>query len=134
MYLNFVALKRSIISSVTQNQFFKLSCSDTFLVEYLGCMPFCCMILSSFLLLSSYGHIVSAIMKLSSPEAGKKTFSTCASPPHCGHHLLWHHLFFHVRPPAKHNFTMGKVMLSHSYCVVTPTLLKSLVYTPKKQR
>ena len=107
---------------------FQLSCSDTFMVEALGYTCTSVVILSSFLLtMSSYGHIVVTIIKLSSREAQKKTFSTCAS--HLTVVTIYYGtiIFAYVRPPAKHNFTMGKV-ISVFYCVVTP-LINPLVYT-----
>ncbi|XP_019292695.2 olfactory receptor 6F1-like [Panthera pardus] len=107
---------------------FKLSCSDTFLVEALGYTCSSVVILSSFLLtMSSYGHIVVTIIRLSSREARKKTFSTCAS--HLTVVSIYYAtiIFAYVRPPAKYNFTIGKV-ISVFYCVVTP-LVNPLIYT-----
>ncbi|XP_069890112.1 olfactory receptor 6F1-like [Dipodomys merriami] len=107
---------------------FKLSCSDTFLVEALGYTCSSVVILSSFLLtMSSYGKIVVTIIRLSSREARKKTFSTCAS--HLSVVTIYYGtiIFAYVRPPAKYNFTIGKVV-SVFYCVVTP-LVNPLIYT-----
>ncbi|XP_077879276.1 olfactory receptor 6F1-like [Ictidomys tridecemlineatus] len=107
---------------------FKLSCSDTFLGEALGYTCSSVVILSSFLLtMSSYGNIVATILRLSSLEARKKTFSTCAS--HLTVVTIYYGtiIFAYVRPPAKYNFTIGKV-ISVFYCVVTP-LVNPLIYT-----
>ncbi|XP_076796011.1 olfactory receptor 6F1-like isoform X1 [Arvicanthis niloticus] len=107
---------------------FKLSCSDTFLVEALGYTCSSVVILSSFLLtMSSYGNIVVTIIRLSSREARKKTFSTCAS--HLTVVTIYYGtiIFAYVRPPAKYNFTIGKVV-SVFYCVITP-LVNPLIYT-----
>ncbi|XP_032190884.1 olfactory receptor 11L1-like [Mustela erminea] len=107
---------------------FKLSCSDTFLVETLGYKCTSIMILSSFLLtISSYEYIVVIIIRLSSQKAQKKTFSTCAS--HLTVVTIYYTtiIFAYVHPPAKHNFTIGKVILVF-YCVVTP-LVNPLIYT-----
>ena len=107
---------------------FKLSCSDTFLVEALGYTCSSVVILSSFLLtMSSYGHIVVTIIRLSSGEARKKTFSTCASHLTVVSIYYGTIIFAYVRPPAKYNFTIGKV-ISVFYCVVTP-LVNPLIYT-----
>ncbi|XP_058540642.1 olfactory receptor 6F1-like [Neofelis nebulosa] len=107
---------------------FKLSCSDTFLVEALGYTCSSVVILSSFLLtMSSYGHIVVTIIRLSSREARKKTFSTCASHLTVVSIYYGTIIFAYVRPPAKYNFTIGKV-ISVFYCVVTP-LVNPLIYT-----
>ncbi|XP_053428538.1 olfactory receptor 6F1-like [Nycticebus coucang] len=107
---------------------FKLSCSDTYLVEALGYTCSSVVILTSFLLtMSSYGNIVVTIIRLSSREAQKKTFSTCAS--HLTVVTIYYGtiIFAYVRPPAKYNFTIGKVV-SVFYCVVTP-LVNPLIYT-----
>ncbi|XP_030169411.1 olfactory receptor 6F1-like [Lynx canadensis] len=107
---------------------FKLSCSDTFLVEALGYTCSSVVILSSFLLtMSSYGHIVVTIIRLSSQEARKKTFSTCASHLTVVSIYYGTIIFAYVRPPAKYNFTISKV-ISVFYCVVTP-LVNPLIYT-----
>ncbi|XP_003988622.2 olfactory receptor 6F1-like [Felis catus] len=107
---------------------FKLSCSDTFLVEALGYTCTSVVILSSFLLtMFSYGYIVVTIIKLSSQKAQRKAFSTCAS--HLTVVTIYYGtiIFAYVRPPATHNFTIGKV-ISVFYCVVTP-LVNPLIYT-----
>ena len=127
-YLNFCGSQKINHFFCDSEPIFQLSCSDTFLVEALGYTCTSVVILSSFLLtMSSYGHIVVTIIKLSSREARKKTFSTCAS--HLTVVTIYYGtiIFAYVRPPAKHNFTMGKAV-SVFYCVVTP-LLNPLVYT-----
>ncbi|XP_004648354.1 olfactory receptor 6F1-like [Octodon degus] len=106
---------------------FKLSCTDTFFVEALSYTFSSAVILSSFLLtISSYGNIVATVIRLSSREARKKTFSTCAS--HLTVVTIYYGtiIFAYVRPPAKYNFTIGKVV-SVFYCVVTP-LVNPLIY------
>ena len=126
-YLNFCGSQKINHFFCDSEPIFQLSCSDTFLVEALGYTCTSVVILSSFLLtMSSYGNIVVTIIKLSSREARKKTFSTCAS--HLTVVTIYYGtiIFAYVRPPAKHNFTMGKVV-SVFYCVVTP-LLNPLVY------
>ena len=127
-YLHFCGSQKINHFFCDSEPIFQLSCSDTFMVEALGYTCTSVVILSSFLLtMSSYGHIVVTIIKLSSREAQKKTFSTCAS--HLTVVTIYYGtiIFAYVRPPAKHNFTMGKVV-SVFYCVVTP-LLNPLVYT-----
>ncbi|XP_034502912.1 LOW QUALITY PROTEIN: olfactory receptor 6F1-like [Ailuropoda melanoleuca] len=107
---------------------FKLSCSDTFLVEALSYICSSVVILSSFLLtMSSYGHIIVTIMRVPSHESWKKTFSTCTS--HLTVVTIYYAtiIFAYVRPPAKYSFTIGKV-ISVFYCVVTP-LINPLIYT-----
>ena len=127
-YLNFCGPQKINHFFCDSDPIFKLSCSDTFLVEALGYTCSSVVILSSFLLtMSSYGNIVVTVIKLSSQEARKKTFSTCTS--HLTVVTIYYGtiIFAYVRPPAKYNFTMGKV-ISVFYCVVTP-LVNPLVYT-----
>ncbi|XP_004697299.1 olfactory receptor 6F1-like [Echinops telfairi] len=127
-YLNFCGPQKINHFFCDSDPIFKLSCSDTFLVEALGYTCSSVVILSSFLLtMSSYWNIVLTIIRLSSREAQKKAFSTCAS--HLSVVTIYYGtiIFAYVRPPAKYNFTIGKVV-SVFYCVVTP-LLNPLIYT-----
>ncbi|NP_001378340.1 olfactory receptor family 6 subfamily AA member 2 [Equus caballus] len=127
-HLNFCGPRKINHFFCDSDPIFKLSCSDTFLVEALGYTCSSIVILSSFLLtMSSYGHIVVTITRLSSRDAKKKTFSTCAS--HLTVVTIYYGtiIFAYVRPPAKYNFTIGKVV-SVFYCVVTP-LVNPLIYT-----
>ncbi|XP_077632186.1 olfactory receptor 6F1-like [Crocuta crocuta] len=127
-HLNFCGPQKIDHFFCDSDPIFKLSCSDTFLVEALGYTCTSVVILSSFLLtMSSYGYIVVTIIKLSSQKAQKKTFSTCAS--HLTVVAIYYGtiIFAYVHPPAKHNFTIGKV-ISVFYCVVTP-LVNPLIYT-----
>ncbi|XP_025323620.1 olfactory receptor 11L1-like [Canis lupus baileyi] len=127
-HLNFCGPQKISHFFCDSDPIFKLSCSDTFLVEALGYTCSSVVILSSFLLtMSSYGHIVVTIIKLSSREARKKTFSTCASHLTVVSIYYGTIIFAYVRPPAKYNFTIGKV-ISVFYCVVTP-LVNPLIYT-----
>ncbi|XP_008708320.1 olfactory receptor 6F1-like [Ursus maritimus] len=127
-HLNFCGPQKINHFFCDSDPIFKLSCSDTFLVETLGYTCTSVVILSSFLLtMSSYGFIVVTIIRLSSQKAQKKTFSTCAS--HLTVVTIYYGtiIFSYVRPPAKHNFTIGKV-ISVFYCMVTP-LVNPLIYT-----
>ncbi|XP_008510446.2 olfactory receptor 6F1-like [Equus przewalskii] len=127
-HLNFCGPRKINHFFCDSDPIFKLSCSDTFLVEALGYTCSSIVILSSFLLtMSSYGHIVVTITRLSSRDAKKKTFCTCAS--HLTVVTIYYGtiIFAYVRPPAKYNFTIGKVV-SVFYCVVTP-LVNPLIYT-----
>ncbi|XP_075398979.1 olfactory receptor 5A2-like [Tenrec ecaudatus] len=127
-YLNFCGPQKINHFFCDSDPIFKLSCSDTFLVEALGYTCSSVVILSSFLLtMSSYWNIVLTIIRLSSREAQKKAFSTCAS--HLSVVTIYYGtiIFAYVRPPAKYNFTIGKVV-SVFYCVVTP-LVNPLIYT-----
>ncbi|KAM6224110.1 olfactory receptor 6F1-like [Rhynchocyon petersi] len=127
-YLNFCGPQKINHFFCDSDPIYKLSCSDTFLAEALGYTCSSVVILSSFLFtMSSYGHIVFTIIRLSSRKAQKKTFSTCAS--HLTVVTIYYGtiIFAYVRPPAKYNFTIGKVV-SVFYCVVTP-LVNPFIYT-----
>ncbi|XP_045727674.2 olfactory receptor 6F1-like [Mirounga angustirostris] len=127
-HLNFCGPQKINHFFCDSDPIFKLSCSDTFLVEALGYTCSSVVILSSCLLtMSLYGHIVVTIIRLSSQEARKKTFSTCASHLTVVSIYYGTIIFAYVRPPAKYNFTIGKV-ISVFYCVVTP-LVNPLIYT-----
>ncbi|XP_013971090.1 olfactory receptor 6F1 [Canis lupus familiaris] len=127
-HLNFCGPQKINHFFCDSDPIFKLSCSDTLLVETLGYTCTSVVILSSFLLtMSSYGYIVVTIIKLSSQKAQKKTFSTCASHLTVVSIYYGTIIFAYVHPPAKHNFTIGKV-ISVFYCVVTP-LVNPLIYT-----
>uniref|UniRef100_A0A8C7BX64 Olfactory receptor n=1 Tax=Neovison vison TaxID=452646 RepID=A0A8C7BX64_NEOVI len=127
-HLNFCGPQKINHFFCDSDPIFKLSCSETFLVEALGYTCSSVVILSSFLLtMSSYGHIVVTIIRLSSREARKKTFSTCTSHLTVVSIYYGTIIFAYVRPPAKYNFTIGKV-ISVFYCVVTP-LVNPLIYT-----
>ncbi|XP_005382432.1 PREDICTED: olfactory receptor 6F1-like [Chinchilla lanigera] len=131
-YLNFCGPQKINHFFCDSDPIFKLSCSDTFVVEALGYTCSSVVILSSFLLtISSYGNIVATVVRLSSREARKKAFSTCAS--HLTVVTIYYGtiIFAYVRPPAKYNFTIGKVV-SVFYCVVTP-LVNPLIYTLRNQ-
>nr|XP_021548008.1 olfactory receptor 11L1-like [Neomonachus schauinslandi] len=126
-HLNFCGPQKINHFFCDSDPIFKLSCSGTFLVEALGYTCSSVVILSSFLLtMSSYGHIVVTIIRLSSREARKKTFSTCASHLTVVSIYYGTVIFAYVRPPAKYSFTIGKVILVF-YCVVTP-LVNPLIY------
>ncbi|XP_036779498.2 olfactory receptor 6P1-like [Manis pentadactyla] len=127
-HLNFCGPQKINHFFCDSDPIFKLFCSDTFLVEALSCTCSSVVILSSFLLImSSYGHIVVTLIRMSSQEAWRKAFSTCAS--HLTVVTIYYGtiIFAYVHPLAKYNFTIGKVV-SVFYCVVTP-LVNPLIYT-----
>ncbi|XP_073077569.1 olfactory receptor 6F1-like [Manis javanica] len=127
-HLNFCGPQKINHFCCDSDPIFKLSCSDTFLMEALSYTCISVLILSSFLLtMSSYGHIVVTVIRMSSQEAWRKAFSTCAS--HLTVVTIYYGtiIFAYVHPPAKYNFTIGKVV-SVFYCVVTP-LVNPLIYT-----
>ncbi|CAM9858446.1 unnamed protein product [Bubo scandiacus] len=78
------------------------------------------------LIIYSYIHIISTILKISSTESQQKAFSTCSS------HLLVVTLFYgtassmYLRPKSSYSASVDK-LLSLSYSVVTP-LLNPIIY------
>uniref|UniRef100_A0A8C9PI51 Olfactory receptor n=1 Tax=Spermophilus dauricus TaxID=99837 RepID=A0A8C9PI51_SPEDA len=79
------------------------------------------------LIVTSYVRILSAILAMTSPQSGRKVFSTCSS------HLLVVSLFFgtasitYIRPQAGSSVTTDRV-LSLFYTVITP-MLNPIIYT-----
>ncbi|EHB11883.1 Olfactory receptor 226 [Heterocephalus glaber] len=129
-HLNFCGPQKINHFFCDSDPIFKLSCSDAFFVEALGYTCSSVVILSSFILTFSYANIVATVVRLASPEAQKKSFSTCASQLtvvtiYCGTVI-----FAYVHPPARYNFTIDTV--SMFYCVVTP-LVNPLIYTLRNQ-
>nr|XP_017527628.2 olfactory receptor 6P1-like [Manis javanica] len=110
-HLNFCGPQKINHFFCDSDPIYKLSCSDTFLVEALSYTCSSVVILSYFpLTMSSYGHIVVTVIRMSSQEAWRKAFSTCAS--HITVVTIYYRtiIFAYVCPPAKYNFTIGKVV------------------------
>ncbi|XP_036788727.2 olfactory receptor 11L1-like [Manis pentadactyla] len=119
-HLNFCGPQKINHFFCDSDPIYKLSCSDTFLVEALSYTCSSVVILSSFLLtMSSYGHIAVTTIRMSSQEAWRKAFSTFASHLTVVTINYGTIIFAYVCPPAKYNFTIGKVV-SMFYCVLTP--------------
>ncbi|XP_063158244.1 olfactory receptor 9S13-like [Candoia aspera] len=117
------------------NQFFcdvpavmKAACSDTFVNEIvlLALCGFIIVITSSIVLIS-YGYIVATILRMSSVEGRHKAFSTCTS------HIMAVSLFFgtaffmYGQPGAMASPNHGKVV-SVFYTIVIP-MLNPLIYS-----
>ncbi|XP_029437311.1 olfactory receptor 10G9-like [Rhinatrema bivittatum] len=104
----------------------KLACSSTFINEAVILANIGIIALGCFLLiLVSYGHIVLAILKISTAEGRQRTFSTCAS------HITVVILFFvppvfiYLRP---HSLYSVDGALAVFYTVVTP-MLNPIIYS-----
>ncbi|XP_006130404.1 olfactory receptor 8U9-like [Pelodiscus sinensis] len=105
-----------------------LSCSDTSISEIAMFASICYVVATSFVtILLSYVCIVSTILKISSAEGRRKTFSTCAS------HLcavgMFHgcQFFLYLRPSSSYSLTTDKIA-SVFYTVMIP-MLNPLVYS-----
>ncbi|XP_077325923.1 olfactory receptor 5AR1-like [Lithobates pipiens] len=105
-----------------------LSCTDTFISElFMYLLSSILGGLSATVIMFSYTKIISAILKMKSPEGRQKTFSTCSS------HLLVVALFFgtaifeYARPIARYSVQKDKI-ISFVYTVVIP-MLNPIIYS-----
>ncbi|XP_029437395.1 olfactory receptor 11G2-like [Rhinatrema bivittatum] len=102
-----------IKGSITENSFLILSWFVA-----LGCFSF---------ILTSYGHIIATVLKMSSTIGQSKAFATCIS------HLLVVFIFYgtvifmYIRPPGNYSYNLEKEV-SLCYIVVTP-LLNPMIYS-----
>ncbi|KAM3919039.1 olfactory receptor 10A3-like [Leptodactylus fuscus] len=108
----------------------QLSCGDTFLNElYMYITGSIIAACSFFLVLISYVHIISSILKITSSQGRQKTFSTCAS------HLTVVTLYYgtimviYLQPqPKKFTSNQTDKVLPLIYTVVTP-MLNPIIYS-----
>ncbi|XP_068129678.1 olfactory receptor 2G3-like [Hyperolius riggenbachi] len=110
----------------------ELACTDVSLnkmVIFL-CAIFVVM-LPCFLILITYGYIISSILKISTSVGRKKAFSTCAS--HITVVTLFYGtiIFMYIRPRDSHVTNQDK-MATLFYSVVTP-MLNPFIYTLRNQ-
>nr|XP_028557527.1 olfactory receptor 10A4-like [Podarcis muralis] len=106
----------------------KLVCADTYLFELYALTGTIVIVLSPFILiLVSYVHIITTILRMPSAEGKHKAFSTCSS------HLVVVTLFYgtagltYFRPKSSYSPNTQK-LLSLSYTVVTP-MLNPIIYS-----
>ncbi|XP_066445745.1 olfactory receptor 1496-like [Eleutherodactylus coqui] len=106
----------------------ELSCSDTFIVHlgiYLLSIPV--ILIPTLIIVVSYIHIISAVLRIPSSTGRQKAFSTCSS------HLIVVSIFFwtifsvYVIPTKGQSSTISKV-LSLLYTVFTP-LINPIIYS-----
>ncbi|XP_036620573.1 olfactory receptor 1440-like [Trichosurus vulpecula] len=109
-------------------QLLVLSCSDTLAIKILlSVLSMVFGVLSVLIIMVSYGHIVEAILKMSSAQGRSKAFNTCAS------HLMAVTLFYasglfvYLRPTFSDSFSHDKVA-SIFYTMITP-MLNPLIYS-----
>ncbi|XP_018419027.1 PREDICTED: olfactory receptor 1019-like [Nanorana parkeri] len=106
----------------------KLSCTNTFISElFMFLLSSTLGGLSATVIMFSYTKIISAILRMQSPEGRQKAFSTCSS------HLLVVSLFFgtaifqYARPISSYSVQKDKV-ISLIYTVVIP-MLNPIIYS-----
>ncbi|KAM6448833.1 olfactory receptor 10A7-like [Liasis olivaceus] len=100
----------------------KLACGDTYINEITVFMAgLLITLIPSLLILVSYVHIISTVLKIASAKERKKVFSTCSS------HLIVITLFYgsasamYLRPRSSYVFETDK-FLALLYSIITPAL------------
>ncbi|XP_047618978.1 olfactory receptor 6V1 [Phacochoerus africanus] len=89
----------------------QLSCSDTSLLEFWDFVMSLAFVLSSFLVtLTSYGYIVSTVLRMPSASSRQKAFSTCGS--HLTLVFIGYSstIFLYVRPGKAHSVEVNKTV------------------------
>ncbi|KAM8921489.1 olfactory receptor 1f45-like [Pelodytes ibericus] len=107
---------------------FKLSCTDTSLIELGVFIAGGLNVLCAFvLILTSYVHIISSILKISSKTGRNKTFSTCGSHLTVVTIFYGTIMFMYLRPRSSYSPRRDR-MVSIIYTVVNP-LLNPIIYS-----
>ncbi|XP_078502938.1 olfactory receptor 5AP2-like [Lissotriton helveticus] len=110
----------------------KLACSDTTINEVvLISMAGGLIVISLIIVLISYVYIVSAILRISSSEGRKKTFSTCSSHFVCVTLFFGTLIFMYAKPSASHSMAKDNVA-SVFYMIIIP-MLNPLIYSFRNQ-
>ncbi|XP_072006617.1 olfactory receptor 5B12-like [Engystomops pustulosus] len=113
-------------------QLLKLSCSDNIYCNMITVYIVGVGTIIPFLtILFSYILILSSVLRMTSPEAHKKAFSTCSSHLMCAS-VFYITLFFNYLVPPSSTFTSNDKVASVFFAVVTP-MLNPLVYTLRNQ-
>ncbi|XP_072006619.1 olfactory receptor 5B12-like [Engystomops pustulosus] len=113
-------------------QLLKLSCSDNIYCNMITVYIVGVGTIIPFLtILFSYILILSSVLRMTSPEAHKKAFSTCSSHLMCAS-VFYTTLFFNYLVPLPSTFTSNNKVASVFFAVVTP-MLNPLVYTLRNQ-
>ncbi|XP_075451362.1 olfactory receptor 5V1-like [Ascaphus truei] len=106
----------------------KLACTSTLINEILLFALAGIISVGSFLLIVvSYTHIISTIMKIPSVEGRKKTFSTCASHLTVVTMLYASAIFVYMRPSSNYSLNTDK-LISVLYTVIAP-MLNPIIYS-----
>ncbi|KAG8541293.1 hypothetical protein GDO81_029311 [Engystomops pustulosus] len=112
--------------------FIRMTCGDTFLIELSIYITGGIFVASSFyLILFSYFHIISKILKIISSQGIQKSFSTCAS--HLTAVILYYGtvMFMYLRPQSKkysHHPSKTDNIVPIFYATVTP-MLNPFIYS-----
>nr|XP_056719997.1 olfactory receptor 5A2-like [Euleptes europaea] len=115
------------------NPIVKLSCSDTHTIKLVSVFLTALFSLLPFLMtLTSYGYIISAIVRISSTSGRQKAFSTCSS------HLIVVSIFYgtimivYMLPEAEALQDLNKI-ISLFYTILTP-LFNPLIYSLRNRK
>ncbi|XP_029463997.1 olfactory receptor 2D3-like [Rhinatrema bivittatum] len=110
----------------------RLACMDTQTTELIiFLVAVVVLLIPFFLILVSYLHIISTVLKIRSAEGRHKAFSTCAS------HIIVVTLFYgtiifmYMRPKSSHSEEQDKI-ITVFYTVVTP-MLNPMIYSLKNK-
>ncbi|KAG8504535.1 Olfactory receptor 2T8 [Galemys pyrenaicus] len=106
----------------------RLACADTSVFEYV--MYICCvlmLLLPFFLILMSYGLILSAVLQMRTKEARKKAFATCSSHLAVVGLFYGAAIFIYMRPKSYRSASHDKIV-SLFYTIFTP-VLNPLIYS-----
>ncbi|XP_054849863.1 olfactory receptor 2D3-like [Eublepharis macularius] len=116
--------------SCEQPSLLALSCTETFLCVITSFISgFTIGVSSSLVIVYSYFHIVSTVLKMQSAEAKKKTFSTCSA------HLIVLILYYstsctrYMRPTSVSSAILDE-LFSIQYSILTP-MLNPIIYSLK---
>ncbi|CAD7685717.1 olfactory receptor 2Z1 [Canis lupus baileyi] len=106
----------------------KLSCADTSAYELaLSTSGVLILVLPLFLIATSYGHVLGAVIRMHSEEARNKAFTTCSSHITVVGLFYGAAVFMYMVPGAYHSPHQDNVV-SLFYSLVTPTL-NPLIYS-----
>ncbi|XP_025841488.1 olfactory receptor 2Z1 [Vulpes vulpes] len=106
----------------------KLSCADTSAYELaLSTSGVLILVLPLFLIATSYGHVLGAVIRMHSEEARNKAFTTCSSHITVVGLFYGAAVFMYMVPGAYHSPYQDNVV-SLFYSLVTPTL-NPLIYS-----
>uniref|UniRef100_A0A8C0TLQ9 Olfactory receptor n=1 Tax=Canis lupus familiaris TaxID=9615 RepID=A0A8C0TLQ9_CANLF len=111
----------------------KLSCADTSAYELaLSTSGVLILVLPLFLIATSYGHVLGAVIRMHSEEARNKAFTTCSSHITVVGLFYGAAVFMYMVPGAYHSPHQDNVV-SLFYSLVTPTL-NPLIYSLRNRR
>ncbi|XP_072511043.1 olfactory receptor 6C2-like [Notamacropus eugenii] len=111
----------------------KIACSDTQLVERMVLIfAVLTLIITFFLVLLSYAHIIGTVLRFPSAQQKKKAFSTCSSHIVVVSITYGGCIFIYIKPSAKEGVTLNK-MVSVLVTSVAP-VMNPLIYALRNKQ